>query len=59
MEKTKIQKIDVNKLRNGDILLCRRDTFLSRIIKRNSRGDWSHVALIINIYNRKFIIDSQ
>lgn len=52
-------RIKKNKLKNGDILHCERNSLISRLIKRVTRSKISHTALILEIDNELFVVDSQ
>ena len=46
-------------LETGDVLLCRREKLLSRLIMRVTKGSWSHSALVIKIGNLTCIVEAQ
>lgn len=45
--------------KNGDILVCKRKSFLSRIIRRITKGDWSHTALFAESWGQGGVIEAQ
>lgn len=47
------------KLKSGDILHCRRSTFLSWLIQKLTKSQFSHSALYINIGGESFVVDAQ
>ena len=46
-------------LKHGDILMCKRDSFLSGVIRNATKSEWSHTAIIIEIWGRLYIVDMQ
>lgn len=46
-------------LKHGDILVCRRNSFLSRLIRRFTKSEWSHTALFIEVWGKPCIIEMQ
>lgn len=54
----KLKNSDI--LRNGDVLHCKRDSFLSKAIRFLTLSDkTSHTALVQKIHGNVFIVDSQ
>lgn len=47
------------KLKCGDILHCYSNSFLSKTIRKMSDSKYSHSAMVIEIWGKFFIIDSQ
>jgi len=46
-------------LREGDILHCMSNGWLAKLIKFFTRSKINHTALVLNIYGKLFIVDSQ
>ena len=46
-------------LKHGDILVCRRDSILSNIIRKATKSEWSHTAIVIEIWRKLYIVDMQ
>jgi len=46
-------------LKTGDILHCRNNRWLSKLIRWATRSSWSHTAIYIEINGRPFIIEAQ
>lgn len=53
--------MDLNKheLQNGDVLHCTSQGFIAKAIRLFTRSRVNHTALVIEIWNELFIIDSQ
>jgi hypothetical protein len=43
----------------GDILLCRRETLLSKLIRKFTKSKYNHVAIYVEVWGEPFIIDAQ
>jgi len=48
-----------HKLKTGDLIFCNRDTLLSRIIRWFTKSEFSHVAVVIEVWGQLYIIDAQ
>ena len=46
-------------LKHGDILVCRRDSFLSNIIRKATKSEWSHTSLVIEVWGVLYIVEMQ
>lgn len=51
--------LDHTKFKSGGIILCRSKRMLSKTIMETTGGDWSHVAKVIIIEGKVFVIDAQ
>lgn len=47
------------KLETGDILSCKKDRLISRIIRFVTRGEYNHTAIYLEIKGEPYIADSQ
>jgi len=56
-KKMKLQNSNI--LRNGDVLHCTRNSFMSKAIRYFTVSKISHTALVLKIYGNVFIVDSQ
>lgn len=54
-----MKTIDINKLRAGDILVCKGSSTLSKTILKSTKGVYSHTAQVIELNNKLYIIDAQ
>lgn len=46
-------------MKTGDIILCKRNTLISKLIRLWTKSDYSHTAMYINIWDQAYIIDAQ
>ena len=46
-------------LQHGDILICRRNSFLSKMIRKFTKSEWSHTAMVLEVWDRIYIIEMQ
>ena len=46
-------------LQTGDILHCTRKSLLSWLIRKITKGDFNHTAIVIEIWGQIYIVDSQ
>jgi len=46
-------------LRTGDILICKSDRLISKIIQNVTNSEWNHTAQIIEINGKIYVIDAQ
>lgn len=46
-------------MQNITVLFCRRNTFVSKAIRKLTKSDYSHVALLMDVWGRKMVIDAQ
>jgi len=46
-------------MKHGDILICRRKSFLSRLIRKVTKSEWSHTAMALDIWGQTCIIEMQ
>jgi len=51
--------VPIEKLQNGDILICSSNGILGRMIKLATRSTVNHVAMVIDVSGVKMVIDSQ
>ncbi len=55
----KLLDIDLKDANHLDVVFCKRKTLLSRLIRKFTKSDWSHVALVLNYNGTVLIADSQ
>lgn len=49
-----------NQVKHGDVLHCRRDTFLSKAISYITKSKkTSHTAIVLTVLSRTYVVDSQ
>jgi hypothetical protein len=46
-------------MKHGDILICRRKSFLSRLIRKVTKSEWSHTAMILEVWGKIYILEMQ
>ncbi len=46
-------------LKPGDILICRGDRFISKLIMKATHSHWSHTALYVELWGQPSIIEAQ
>jgi len=46
-------------MNTGDILVCKRQSWLSKLIKKATRSDWSHTATVVEIWDQVYVIEMQ
>jgi len=59
LENFKFNSTNTDTFNHLDILFTRRDKWLSRQIRRFTRSNWSHVAIVLNYNGVIFVVDSQ
>lgn len=48
-----------NNLKNGDILICKGKSWISRMIMKFTKGTWSHSALYATVWGASGVIEAQ
>lgn len=49
----------MSKLKTGDVLHCRNNRILSRLIRWATRSEWSHTAIFIEVWGQPCVIEAQ
>jgi hypothetical protein len=46
-------------LKHGDILVCKRNRLLSKLIRKFTKSVWSHTSLVIEVWGQPYIVEMQ
>jgi hypothetical protein len=46
-------------MKTGDILICKRKSFLSKLIRKVTKSEWSHTSAVIDIWGKIYIVEMQ
>jgi len=53
------KNIDVSLLKPGDVLVCRGKSIISKLIMFFTRGEFSHTALFVSVWDQPGVIEAQ
>lgn len=46
-------------MKTGDVLICKRNSFLSKMIQLVTKSNWSHTAIIVEFFGQIYVADMQ